>query len=80
MRNIDTITVGELKDLLEGLDDDTRVAFACNYGDRCQTQQVISIKGDMNEENLYRSAYSESGWAVCKDSEDPGEEQIFIIT
>lgn len=80
MRNIDTITVGELKDLLEGLDEDARVAFACNYGDRCQTQQVISITGDINEENLHRSAYSESGWAVCKDREDVGEDQIFIIT
>jgi hypothetical protein len=79
MRNIDTITVRELKDLLEGLDEDARVAFSCNYGDRGRTQQVISIRGDMEESNLYRSAYSESGWAVCRDSEDPTEDQIFII-
>lgn len=80
MRNLDSITVGELKDLLRGLDEDARVAFACNYGDRCRTQQVISLTGDIEESKLYRSAYSESGWAVCKNSDDEGEDSVFIIT
>lgn len=80
MRNLSTITVGELKDMLEGLDGDARVAFACNYGDRCRTQQVISIGGDIEESSIYRSAYSESGWAVCKTDDTEGEDAVFIIT
>ena len=79
-QQLNTITAGELREMIEGLDEDARIAFACNYGDRARTQQVISITGDMEESNLYRSAYSESGWAVCGDSEREHEDTVFIIT
>jgi hypothetical protein len=82
MERINTITAGELIELLSDLDEDTPVAFACNYGDRCRTKQIIGIQGCVDEEPIYETAYSESGWAVRKYEDDNGEETLrhFIIT
>jgi hypothetical protein len=44
MKELNTISVGELKEILENYDDETPVAFACNYGDRGRTLQVINIQ------------------------------------
>jgi hypothetical protein len=83
MKKLDTISVGELKEILENYDEDTPVAFACNYGDRCRTLQVINIRGDDSMEAIHETAYSESGFAVtrnmgdCEDDEDPLE--VLII-
>lgn len=74
MNKIDTISVGELIDILKDYDEDMQVAFSCNYGDRARTQQVITIRGNINEEILYKSAYSDSGWAVDTNGYHEDEE------
>lgn len=74
MNQINTISVGELIDLLKGYDENMQVAFSCNYGDRAHTQQVITIRGNINEEILYKSAYSDSGWAVDTNGYHEDEE------
>lgn len=82
MNQIDTITVGELIDLLKGYDENMQVAFSCNYGDRARTQQVVRIRGDVEEETLYKSAYSDSGWAVDTEGyheDEEGTDKILII-
>ena len=86
MKQIDTITIGELIDLLKDYSndygEDCRVAFSSNYGDRAQTQQVVRIRGDVEEETLYKSAYSDSGWAVDRDGyheDEEGTDKILII-
>lgn len=83
MKRIDTITAGELIDMLGDFDPDTPVAFACNYGDRGRTQQVITIRGDIDEETIYKTAYSESGYAVDKEGcyeDEEGTSRLVIIT
>ena len=83
MKRINTITAGELIDMLGDFDPDTPVAFACNYGDRCRTQQVITIQGNVDEETIYETAYSESGYAVDKEGfheDEEGTSRLVIIT
>lgn len=82
MNQINTISVGELIDLLKGYDENMQVAFSCNYGDRAHTQQVITIRGNINEEILYKSAYSDSGWAVDTNGyyeDEEGTTSMLII-
>ena len=69
-RQLNTITVGELIELLQDQDPEAKVAFSSDYGDHCHTQQVLTISGDVNSEALYESAYSDSGFSVVKDSND----------
>ena len=79
MKRIDTITAGELIDMLATVDPETPVAFACNYGDRCQTRQVINIRGNIEDEPIYESAYSETGWAVRKPYDDEREDDPRLV-
>lgn len=83
MKKLNTISVGELKEILENYDDETPVAFACNYGDRCRTLQVINIHGNDSMEYIHETAYSESGFAVTRNlddcDEDDGDKEVLII-
>lgn len=81
MKRIDTITAGELIDMLNTFDPETPVAFTCNYGDRARTKQVITIHGNIEEESIYESAYSESGWAIkgYEDDEQESDPRLVII-
>lgn len=65
-----TITVRELRDLLDDYDDDTPVIFSSNYGDRGRTEQAHALSGDADLVTLRKSGYSESGYAVVEDDED----------
>lgn len=69
-----TITAGRLRDLLDGVDDDMPVAFACNYGDYHNTQQVVAIEGDADEKIIESSAYSVSRFALVRGPESAGLE------
>lgn len=44
-RKISTVTKSDLIELLEGLDEDTLIAFAYNYGDHWNTTVVSPIEG-----------------------------------
>ena len=85
-RTINTITIRELIDILQDYSHDygegTKVAFSSDYGDHCHTQQVLTIEGNVNEEQIYESAYSDSGFAVEKepDEEDGEKQRVLIIS
>lgn len=68
-----TITVGELRDLLEGFDEDLPVIFASDYGDICHTKQAHPLSGAAWEVTLTGSAYSQSGFAVVDPDADADE-------
>jgi len=66
-----TITKAALLEALEDLDDNDSIAVASDYGDRCHTQQLHRLKGNIEEVKVRESAYSDSGFAVA--DEDGGE-------
>lgn len=80
-----TVTVGELRDLLEGFDDDMPVIFGADYGDICHTQQALGLTGAAWEVTVTGSAYSQSGFAVvgpdddCDDDNDSEDDQPFLL-
>ena len=62
---IKTLTVKQLIGRLENEDPDALVVFTSNYGDHGRTEQVHFIKGRFQEQELRKSAYSESGYAIA---------------
>ena len=74
-----SMTVRQLREALDGLDDEMLVAFACDYGDRAHTQQVLSITtaDEYDESEIEESGYSNSGFALLEgDEEDEAPEPI----
>ena len=69
-RQFHTTTKEELIAALEDLPKGARVAFASDYGDHVHTQQVHRLRGDIEEQDIYESAYSDSGFAVANDEDD----------
>jgi hypothetical protein len=69
-----SITVAELIEALQGEDPEAMVVFASNYGDYHKTQQVHFIGGDLEEQPVEESAYSDSGYAICRPEEGDDEE------
>jgi len=82
MRQFNTITAGELIEILQEIDPEAKVVFASDYGDHCRTQQVHRINGDINAKHTYESAYSDSGRAVRKDPEHVTDEDetLYVIS
>lgn len=70
---MESITVKELKALLEDWDDEARVVFGSNYGDRSGTVQAHRLRGRIEEVTLRESAYSDSGYAINEDGSDEDE-------
>ena len=70
-----TMSVRELKDLIEHEDDDTLIVATCNYGDYSRTEQVIPLDGELEEVHLEGSAYSQSGLAVPKKERYADDEE-----
>lgn len=71
-----TITVAELRDLLDGEDDEALVIFSTSYGDYGRTQQALPIDGEIERRRIEESAYSNSGYALVSRGEwdeDPPE-------
>ena len=65
-----TITVRELRDLLEDEDDNALVIFTTNYGDYHHTSQALPLKGETEEGTVAKSAYSNSGFELVQDEDD----------
>ena len=65
-----TITVAELRDLLEGQDDEALVTFASDYGDHCHTQQIHRLVGLADMKPICEDAYSDSGFALAPESDE----------
>lgn len=89
MKNLRTITVAKLIDLLEGESPDALVIFSTDYGDYHHTPQALPIKGEVEEAFIEKSAYSNSGYAVVdvdgltgeemEEADDRGEETYLVI-
>jgi len=80
----DAMTVGQLLKVLDGLDKDTPVLFACDYGDRCHTMQALKVKSanTFDSDVLHESAYSNSGVSFNEDDFrelDDGEEERVVV-
>lgn len=79
-----SITLGELRALLADhsqADDEIKVIFTANYGDRGRTPQALPLKGEVEEVQVCESAYSDSGYAVAGDDdyEDEDYEPFLLI-
>lgn len=72
-----TVTAKQLIEELKQIPPNSPVAFASDYGDRCHTQQVIFLRGDIEKTHINESGYSDSGYAVDEDGE--GEETVWLI-
>lgn len=75
-RMLKTITVAQLRALLEGENDDALVVFTCDYGDYHHTEQAVGLRGDVEEVLLEESAYSQSGFAVSKDPDELDDDKM----
>lgn len=69
-----SITVRELKALLEDQDEDREVIFSTDYGDYHRTPQALPMAGEIEEVAIVKSAYSNSGFAVLSEDDDQGDE------
>jgi hypothetical protein len=59
-----TITVAQLRDLLDGQPDDMEVIFTTDYGDYSRTPQALALRGEVDTVTIEKSAYSNSGFAI----------------
>lgn len=76
MREFKTLTVGQLKKLLENHDDDTPVTTMVSYGDRANTMQAVGL-GEVEMVNLTETSYSDSGYQVVEEGE--GEQEVLCL-
>lgn len=79
MARFKTLTVGELRDLLEDYDEEALVVFTTDYGDYHRTQQALPLRGEVEEDvEVVESAYSNSGYRLVdadeEDADDADEE------
>lgn len=82
----ESVTVGELRAMLEDHDEESLVVFICDYGDHCHTQQALPIKSaeQLSSDDFRTSGYSQSGIAMIeerdgRDVECPDEESIPVV-
>jgi len=68
-----TMTVGQLREMLENYDENTPVFMTANYGDICRTIQALVIEDvvEASEGQLSESGYSHSG--VAWNGEDAND-------
>lgn len=69
-----TITAKVLREALADLDDDALVVFSSNYGDHGRTEQVHFLDGEIEERHVKESGYSESGFALVDQDDEPEED------
>lgn len=75
----ESMTVAELKALLEDQDDEALVTFESNYGDRGRTRQVHTLHGRIEEQPLRETGYSESGYAIAEREYDGPEDDAQTV-
>jgi hypothetical protein len=72
-----SITVGELKRIIEGEENDAIVTFSSDYGDYHHTKQVHELEGNIDELPIDKSGYSQSGYAIVdydRDDDEPEDD------
>jgi hypothetical protein len=73
-----TITKAELLQALADLNDNDHIAVASDYGDRCHTQQLHRLRGNVEEVAVRESGYSDSGFAVDEDG-DSNAQTVYLL-
>lgn len=70
------MSVRELREQLEGYDDDAPVLFVCDYGDYCHTQQALPVGEIVETDASYfaDSGYSKSGLAFHEEEDEDDED------
>lgn len=71
---LQTITKRQLLDLLDDVEDDARIVFSSDYGDRGHTEQAHEIKGEIEQVKVHESAYSASGFAIAENDDDEDDD------
>lgn len=83
-KNLDTLTVGELKELLDNFDDEMPVLFCYNYGDYWSTVVAETIGADdVDEGKIFWSSYHNKYKVVLNDdyselTEEDGVDVLII--
>lgn len=72
-----TLTVRELREVLEDLDPEARIIFGSDYGDYCRTHQALPLVGNIEEVLVEETAYSHSGFAVAKQEPDEDDTEDY---
>ena len=76
------MSVEELIEELQRMPSKARVVFACDYGDRGNTQQALQVTEVLNGKDewleLKETAYSKSGMAV-RETEDRRDSSAFVV-
>lgn len=76
---METITVGELKLMLDNYgDDDMPVVVAHDYGDRINTMGAIGLNECGDDYHLTPTVYSSSGWKI-NEGYDSNYEQVLVL-
>jgi len=73
-----SITVGELKDILEDYDDDMKVVKAYNYGDHCRTEVAETI-GEPEEDFVKYSDYHRMGKVSKEGFKEEDSEKVLVL-
>ena len=74
-----TITVAQLIELLEGEDPEARVIFSTDYGDYNHTPQALPLRGEAEEVQIEKSAYSNSGFSLVTEDDAEEEGETFLL-
>jgi hypothetical protein len=74
-----TITVGELRSLLDGQDDDMPVIVTADYGDRGRTQMALPLRGEVDTVTIQESAYSTSGYAIEEPEDGDDDYTPYLV-
>jgi hypothetical protein len=75
-----SITVADLREILEDQPDDALVIFAADYGDRNHTEQALPLRGEVERVEISASAYSASGYAIAEpDEDDEGNDDQYVV-
>lgn len=69
-----TLTVAELRELLSDRDDNELVIFSTDYGDYHHTPQALGLRGELEEVQIGKSGYSNSGFEVLNPEDEKDEE------
>ena len=74
-----SMTVRELRELLDGFDDEARVLVAAEYGDYGRTVQALSVEDAVDaeaKEFALDSGYSRSGVAYVENDDCDAEDDV----
>ena len=76
------LTVEGFIQILSGMNPEARVAFVCDYGDHCHTQQVLPVQEieTLHESDIKETAYSASALGLTREEpeENEGDEVIIL--